>query len=170
MLDIRRIVPDKPFDEKEINRLLAQQSPGTIQRTIEDGELREALSNPLFFMFVAVERDEASIKRYLGMATIFFQRNIARWIAEIHDVVVDEAFRGHKIGEALTKKLMETAHEFSKERNIKLKLFLTSRPSRVAANSLYQKLGFVLVSQSYGPWGTNLYKIIVEPQGFRGLP
>ena len=103
------------------------------------------------------------------MATVFFQRNLARWIAEIHDVVVDKEQRRRGIGELLTKRLMDTALEFSKERNIKIKLYLTSRPSRIAANTLYKKLGFVLVSKSFGGWGTNLYKIIVEPTGFRGL-
>jgi ribosomal protein S18 acetylase RimI-like enzyme len=166
VFEIKRIVPGSNFDLKNINELLAQQSPGD-KRGLEADEVQEALANPFFHFFVATE---SGSEEYVGMATIFFQRNLARWIAEIHDVVVDKERRGHGFGEALVKKLLETAHAFSKARNVKLKLYLTSRPSRTAANSLYEKLGFVLVAGSHGAWGTNLYKIIVEPTGFRGLP
>ena len=169
MICIERITTEMKFDAQSINCLLAQQSPGETQREISEEELRESLNNPLFYLFTAVDTESNAPYKYVGMATVFFQRNLARWIAEIHDVVVDKEQRRRGIGELLTKRLMDTALEFSKERNIKIKLYLTSRPSRIAANTLYKKLGFVLVSKSFGGWGTNLYKIIVEPTGFRGL-
>jgi ribosomal protein S18 acetylase RimI-like enzyme len=57
--------------------------------------------------------------------------------AWIEDVIVDEAWRGHGIGEALTRACIERAREMGlKEVN------LTSRPSREAANRLYQRMGF----------------------------
>lgn len=162
-MDIKRIT-ETDFSEADVNHLLAQQSPGV--RHIDAKDLQEALSNPHFY-FLAALNDNCA---YMGMATIFFQRNLARWIAEIHDVVVDEQYRGMGIGKDLTIATMNTALLFAIERNVSLKLFLTSRPSRVVANNLYRKLGFVLVAKATGPWGTNLYKIIVEPSGFRGLP
>lgn len=55
----------------------------------------------------------------------------------IEDVVVDESARGKGIGEALILKAIEIAKE-KKAFNISL----TSNPLRVAANKLYQKLGF----------------------------
>lgn len=167
MIEIQRITT-ADVDIEKLNQLLAQQSPSTKKRVITKDDLGQALRNRLFYLFVA--RDSEQPDNYAGMATIFFQRNIARWIGEIHDVVVDGQMRGRGLGEMLTRKLMDTAREFCAERNIEMKLYLTSRPSRVAANSLYAKLGFVLVAQSHGQWGTNLYKIIAGQTGFRGLP
>lgn len=67
--------------------------------------------------------------------------------AWIEDVVIDEAFRGMALGE----ELVEYAITFSRSIGVKT-LMLTSRPSRVAANRLYQKVGFLLKE-------TNLYKM-----------
>jgi ribosomal protein S18 acetylase RimI-like enzyme len=57
--------------------------------------------------------------------------------AWIEDVVVDEDKRGKRIGEALTLAAIEKAQRAG-ARNINLE----SRPSRVAAHRLYQRLGF----------------------------
>jgi ribosomal protein S18 acetylase RimI-like enzyme len=57
--------------------------------------------------------------------------------AWIEDVVVDESARGQGVGEALTTEALRLA-EASGARTVDL----TSRPSREAANRLYQRLGF----------------------------
>jgi len=59
--------------------------------------------------------------------------------AMIEDVVVDEALRGRGIGEALSKAALKVA-----KKNGARTVDLTSRPSREAANRLYQRLGFKL--------------------------
>ncbi len=59
--------------------------------------------------------------------------------AYIEDVVVDDAFRGQGIGRALMEKAIDKAVE-AKAKTVSL----TSRPSREAANRLYQRLGFNL--------------------------
>jgi ribosomal protein S18 acetylase RimI-like enzyme len=56
----------------------------------------------------------------------------------IEDVVVDGEARGAGVGEALSRAAIEEA-----ERRGARTLDLTSRPSREAANRLYQRLGFV---------------------------
>ncbi len=167
MVEIKRVIITD-IDIEKLNRLFIQQSLSIKKQVIVKGDLEQALCNSLFYLFVASDSERSD--DYVGMATIFFQRNIARWIGEIHDVVVDEQMRGRGIGKILTRKLMHTAQEFCAERSMEMKLYLTSRPSRVEANALYAKLGFVLVAQSHGQWGTNLYKIIAGPTGFRGLP
>ncbi len=149
-----------PFVDR-LSYLIEQQSPG--ERVLTEADVREVLANPNFHLFVAVDDQSKFPENYLGMGSIFFQRNLARWIAEIHDVVVDEPQRGKHIGEHITRALIATAQRFANERGQKIKLFLTSRPSRVAANALYQKLGFVLVARSVGVWGTNLYKMNIVP-------
>lgn len=57
--------------------------------------------------------------------------------AWIEDVVVDEAARGMRIGEALTRKALELAGAAGART-----VDLTSRPSRVAAGRLYERVGF----------------------------
>jgi ribosomal protein S18 acetylase RimI-like enzyme len=61
-------------------------------------------------------------------------------------VVVDEAGRGRGVGEALNRAAVDEARARG-AKNVNL----TSRPSREAANRLYQRLGFV-------PYETNLYR------------
>jgi ribosomal protein S18 acetylase RimI-like enzyme len=57
--------------------------------------------------------------------------------AWIEDVVVDGAARGHGVGEALNRAAIAEADARGART-----LDLTSRPSREAANRLYQRLGF----------------------------
>jgi len=59
--------------------------------------------------------------------------------AIIEDVVVDGDLRGRGIGEALSREALEIAKD-SGARTVDL----TSRPSREAANRLYQRIGFKL--------------------------
>jgi ribosomal protein S18 acetylase RimI-like enzyme len=59
--------------------------------------------------------------------------------ARIEDVVVDEAARGQGVGTALTMAALDLAREQSAR-----SVDLTSRASRLAANRLYQRLGFQL--------------------------
>jgi ribosomal protein S18 acetylase RimI-like enzyme len=59
--------------------------------------------------------------------------------AWIEDVVVDEAARGKGAGEALTRRALERAAELGSKT-----VDLTSRPTREAANRLYQRVGFEL--------------------------
>jgi len=58
--------------------------------------------------------------------------------AWIEDVVVDDAARGRGVGAELNRRAMELAGQLGAKT-----VDLTSRPSREAANRLYQRLGFV---------------------------
>jgi ribosomal protein S18 acetylase RimI-like enzyme len=59
--------------------------------------------------------------------------------AWIEDVVVDEAARGQGVGATLTRAAVRLAHAAGVRT-----VDLTSRPSREAANRLYERLGFEL--------------------------
>ncbi|GAA4255523.1 GNAT family N-acetyltransferase [Dactylosporangium darangshiense] len=61
------------------------------------------------------------------------------WRAWIEDVVVDESARGQGVGAALTREAVAVA-QAAGARTVDL----TSRPSREAANRLYERLGFEL--------------------------
>ena len=73
----------------------------------------------------------------VGSLTLVLYRIATGLKAWIEDVVVDEAARGHGVGEALNFAAIEEA----RRRGAKA-VSLTSRPSREAANRLYQRIGF----------------------------
>ena len=72
-----------------------------------------------------------------GMLTVGIYYSPTGGKAWIEDVVVDETFRG----QGLSKLLVAHAIEFVKSQQIPL-LMLTSNPKRIAANKLYQAMGF----------------------------
>ena len=72
-----------------------------------------------------------------GMITVGLYYSPTGGKAWIEDVVVDEAFRG----QGLSKQLVAHAIEFTQSKQIPL-LMLTSNPKRIAANKLYQAMGF----------------------------
>ena len=75
--------------------------------------------------------------RIWGTLTLVMFRIPTGIRAWIEDVVVDEAAGGRGIGTALTRAAIEHAAEHGART-----VDLTSRPSREAANHLYQKMGF----------------------------
>lgn len=77
--------------------------------------------------------------RIVGSLTLAMFRIPTGVRAWIEDVVVDDSARGHGAGEALNR----AALDFAKA-NGAITVDLTSRPSREAANRLYQRLGFTL--------------------------
>ncbi|MEJ7799390.1 MAG: GNAT family N-acetyltransferase [Ilumatobacter sp.] len=87
--------------------------------------------------------------RIVGSLTLAFYRIPTGLKAWIEDVVVGEAARGHGVGEGLNRAAIAEAGERG-AKNVSL----TSRPSREAANRLYQRLGFA-------PYDTNVYRYTV---------
>jgi len=75
--------------------------------------------------------------RVMGSLTLAFYRIPTGLKAWIEDVVVDDAARGRGVGAALN----EAALAAARRRGAK-DVSLTSRPSREAANRLYQRIGF----------------------------
>ncbi len=75
--------------------------------------------------------------RIVGSLTLVLYRIPTGLKAWIEDVVVDESARGHGVGEALNRRALDEA----RSRGAK-GVSLTSRPSREAANRLYQRIGF----------------------------
>jgi ribosomal protein S18 acetylase RimI-like enzyme len=96
-------------------------------------ELGEMLFSDATSLFLARQTDETII----GMAALTVFRVPSGLKAWIEDVVVDESQRGKGIGQALT----EACIEHARARGVS-SIHLTSNPKRIAANTLYQKLGF----------------------------
>ncbi|MBV8295672.1 MAG: GNAT family N-acetyltransferase [Acidimicrobiia bacterium] len=95
-----------------------------------------------------VARDESGA--IVGSLTLVLFRIPTGIRAWIEDVVVDEAARGQGAGEALNREALRIAAGAGART-----VDLTSRPSREAANRLYQRLGF-------RPRETNVYRYELE--------
>lgn len=110
-------------------------------------QLDEIVSSPSTVLFVA--RAEGRIVGALTLVLFRIPTGLRAWI---EDVVVDNEVRGKGIGETLSRAALDEA----KMRGA-VTVDLTSRPSRVDANRLYQRLGFVARE-------TNLYRYRLPPQ------
>jgi len=98
-------------------------------------QVEEMVAAPATDVFVAFDDDGETI---LGVATLAVFRIPTALRAWIEDVVVDDAARGKGAGAALTNAMINRARALGCKT-----VELTSRPSREAANRLYQRLGFV---------------------------
>ena len=108
----------------------------------QEEEIIALLENPNTSIWIAKDDDE----RIVGMLTLVIYRTPTGVHAWIEDVIVDEASRGKGLGKLLTS----TAIEYAEQKHAKA-ISLTSRPERIVANQLYQKMGFELIN-------TNLYR------------
>jgi ribosomal protein S18 acetylase RimI-like enzyme len=84
----------------------------------------------------------------LTLAVFSVPTGLLSWI---EDVVVDEAARGSGAGEALVRAALARAQDAGAK-----SVDLTSRPSREAANRLYQRLGFEARSTNVYRWTVQL--------------
>lgn len=109
--------------------------------------LDATLSQQCIHMYIA--RDKAAGGAIRGMASLVYFRCVSGSRGRVEDVVVDQAARGQGLGEALTMQLVQTAEALGVQT-----LDLTSHPSRIAANNLYKKLGFVQRD-------TNMYRLLL---------
>lgn len=111
-------------------------------------EIEAIVAAPDSALFVA--RVDGRIVGSLTLALYRIPTGLKAWI---EDVVVDDTARGHGVGEALNRAALDEA----RRRGAK-DVSLTSRPSREAANRLYQRIGFE-------PRQTNVYRIVLRNEG-----
>ena len=115
-------------------RLIPQLSSSNPAPT--ETELAAICESEASVLLIAVDRDADD--RILGSLTLAWFRIPTGVRAWIEDVVVDEAARGHGVGDLLNRAALDRARELGAKT-----VDLTSRPSREAANRLYQRIGFV---------------------------
>ena len=113
-----------------VNRLLPQLSKSS--KLINWSTLQKLTNSECTRLYVAKEED--TIFGMLSLVVFSIPTGTKAWI---EDVVVDEKARGKGVG----KELMNHAVNIAKELGAK-SADLTSRPSREAANKLYQAIGF----------------------------
>ena len=106
--------------------------------------LNNALNDANVHVYVIM--DEGHI---VATGTLCIKHTLEFTIADIESVVVSSKFRGRGYG----KELMTAMIEAAKKMNVH-HIQLTSNPARVAANQMYQELGFER-------YETNCYKMIL---------
>ena len=111
------------------------------------GELAEILESPATDVLIASDGAGSDVLGALTLVVFRIPTGVRAWI---EDVVVDDSARGRSVGEALN----QFAIELARSKGAKT-VDLTSRPSRAAANRLYQRLGFVARE-------TNVYRYSLE--------
>jgi ribosomal protein S18 acetylase RimI-like enzyme len=110
-------------------------------------ELQEIVDSPAVILLMA--RDDGELVGSLSLVVFRIPTGVRAWI---EDVVVDERCRGRGIGEKLTVAAIERAKAMGAKT-----VDLTSRPSREAANRLYQRVGFQQRQ-------TNIYRYSIEQE------
>jgi ribosomal protein S18 acetylase RimI-like enzyme len=117
------------------NRLIPQlSSSATIPTRHELEDLIASRCNSV--ILVRHEDFDNRIMGTLTLVTFRIPTGVRSWI---EDVVVDEAARGKGLGKALTLAALDQARKLGAKT-----VDLTSRPSREAANHMYQNVGFKL--------------------------
>lgn len=129
----------------QLNGLLTQLSASA--SVLTTGAVRDIVESDASTLLVATRDDEV-----IGMLTLVVFAIPSGRRAWIEDVVVDVSARGSGVGEALTLAAIDEA----RRRSVR-SIDLTSRPTRVEAHALYQKLGFVTRE-------TNVYRFFLESE------
>lgn len=112
--------------EELLNQLTPQHS------TLSEQNLRAVLDNSASRLYLLTEEN-----RVVGMLTLGIYHSPTGSKGWIEDVVVDDACRGRGYGRMLVAHAIEEARKAGVAQ-----LMLTSNPLRVAANKLYQQMGF----------------------------
>lgn len=127
---------------RAFEKLIPQLAPDCTLPSKED--LQAIVDSNHTILFMAEEHNEL-----LGTLTLVLNKIPTGNKVWIEDVVVDSSARGKGVGEAL----IQFAVAYVKDQNI-TSINLTSSPDRVAANKLYQKLGFIKRQ-------TNVYRLTI---------
>ena len=112
--------------------------------------VRRAVEAPGTHFFAMLDSGLPAGPRIVGCASLCVTASPTGCKAHIEDVVVLSSYRGQQLGRCLMEHVLGYAR---KELPAGTKIYLTSRPHRVAANALYQSLGFRRKE-------TNVYEII----------
>ncbi len=100
-------------------------------------QLEDLVASPTTVLFVARREDDRQIVGTLTLALFRIPTGLRAWI---EDVIVDEAARGGpkpRVGELLVTAAINRAREAGART-----IDLTSAPRRVAANKVYERMGF----------------------------
>lgn len=127
---------------RAINKLLVQLNEAAVPLNGQD--VKDMISSSANKLFVARKSDS---KEIIGMLTLIVFRIPVAKRGLLEDLVVDKEYRG----KGIATKLISTAINEARKNGASY-LYFSSNPKRVAANRLYQHLGFKKRE-------TNLYRV-----------
>ncbi|HEV3367286.1 MAG TPA: GNAT family N-acetyltransferase [Acidimicrobiales bacterium] len=143
-ITVSEMVESTPELVEAFTRLIPQLSSSSPPPTPDELEQIAAASSSVLLVARA---SDGTIVGSLTLALFRVPTGLRAWI---EDVVVDESARGAGVGESLVVEALERASAAGVK-----SVDLTSRPSRDAANRLYQRLGFEART-------TNVYRRTLE--------
>jgi ribosomal protein S18 acetylase RimI-like enzyme len=114
-----------------LNKLLPQLSSSA--EKLSESILKDIISHPATHLLMAIEEDT-----YFGTLSLVVFPIPTGTRAWIEDVVVSDKARGKGVGKLLSNYAISLATSLGAKT-----IDLTSRPSRVAANALYKRVGFI---------------------------
>lgn len=114
------------------------------EKTVSRSMMEDVINDPGSHLYALFDGE-----RIAGCATLSVYYSPTGRKACIEDVVVNTDYRGRHLGRMLLEHLIAQARTMSP-----IEIHLTSRPVRVAANALYQSMGFVKRD-------TNFYKLVL---------
>ena len=149
-MTVELITAATPVIHEAMGRLIPQLSRSAAPMSEADVQRFLSQDSVHLFAFRPDEADAQGNRPILGMLSLVafeIPTGVRAWV---EDVVVDEAARGQGAGFALVEAAVEHA------KNVGARTVdLTSRPSREAANRLYQRAGFQLRE-------TNVYRVTLK--------
>ena len=138
-MQIEQLISFSEKDHEDLSVLLPELSE---RLTLSKERLQDVIADPATRLYVARENG-----RIVGFASLCVYEVPSSRKGIIEDVVVLEEYRRRHIGKMLIEHIVAVAGSMKP-----IELQLTSKPSRAAANLLYQTLGFMKVE-------TNCYRI-----------
>ena len=139
---VEELVSYSQTDLSDLDMLMHELSASSF---CNENLLDDALNDSNVHVYVI--RDEGHI---VATGTLCIKHTLEFTIADIDSVVVGSKGRGHGDGQALITAMREAAKKMNVHH-----IQLTSNPARVAANQLYQDLGFER-------YETNCYKLLLK--------
>ncbi|CAO3599663.1 unnamed protein product [Absidia cylindrospora] len=135
MIQIEHLAPNQTAYIEQLVPLVQQflSSSATMER------IQQAVASASTFVFIALDTTTSPTWTVVGTATLATTACLTGLRSHIEDVVVDSAWRR----QGIAGQLIQTAIRYAQKSLDVRTIDLTSRPDRVAANTLYKKLGFV---------------------------
>lgn len=122
------------LSESQVEDVLSLMKELTDEVVVTPEMLLSTVNSPSSHFFAALDEKE----RIVGCATLCVYDSPTGKKASVEDVVVSSECRGQGLG----RMLMEHLIDYARREIGDVDIHLTSRPHRVKANELYQKLGF----------------------------
>ncbi len=139
---VERLVSYSQTDLADLDMLMHELSTSSF---CNENLMNDALNDSNVHIYVI--RDEDHI---VATGTLCMKHTLEFAIADIESVVVSSQCRGKGYGKALMQHMIDVAKNMGIHH-----IQLTSNPKRVAANKLYQDMGFV-------KYETNCYKLLLK--------